>query len=332
MLLDPGLSLTLRPMRYPSFFERYKNGVKNNWTVDEVDFSSDVQDLRSKMSPAEQHLIHRLVAFFATGDSIVSNNLALNLYKHINAPEARMYLSRQIFEEALHVQFYLLLLDTYITDQDQRADAFRAVESIPSIKKKADFCLKYTDRMTKLEELKTKQDRREFLLNLYAYAGAVEGLFFFGAFAYVFFLRSRGLLNGLATGTNWVFKDESCHMEFAFECAGIIRQDEPDLFDASLERDVRQMMREALACEEQFAEDVLSQGIIGMSIPDMKQYLRFIANQRLAQMGYAPEYNAKNPFGFMDLQDVQEHANFFERKVSAYQATTEGKVEFGMDF
>ena len=120
MLLTPGLNLTLRPMAYPQFFEMYRNAIKNTWTVEEVDFSTDLVDLRSKMSDAERHLIHRLVAFFATGDSIVGNNLVLNLYKHINAPEARMYLSRQLFEEALHVQFYLTLLDTYVPDPAER--------------------------------------------------------------------------------------------------------------------------------------------------------------------------------------------------------------------
>ena len=131
MLLDPGFNLTLRPMKYPHFYDMYRNAIKNTWTVEEVDFSIDVIDLRSKMTPPERHLISRLVAFFATGDSIVSNNLVLNLYKHINSPEARMYLSRQLYEEALHVQFYLTLLDTYIPDVAEREQAFAAVENIP---------------------------------------------------------------------------------------------------------------------------------------------------------------------------------------------------------
>src|SRR3989454_10079547 len=143
MLLDQGFNLTLRPMKYPQFYEMYKNAIKNTWTVEEVDFSMDVTDLRSKMTPAERHLINRLVAFFATGDSIVSNNLVLNLYKHINAPEARMYLSRQLYEEALHVDFYLTLLDTYIAEPEEREKAFDAVENIPSIRKKAEFCFRW---------------------------------------------------------------------------------------------------------------------------------------------------------------------------------------------
>src|ERR1700757_1440744 len=145
MILDTGMNLTLRPMAYPAFYEMYRNAIRNTWTVEEVDFSTDIVDLRSRMTPAERHLINRLVAFFATGDSIVSNNLVLNLYKHINSPEARMYLSRQLYEEALHVQFYLTLLDTYVPDPEARHRAFAAVDNIPSIRAKADFCMRWLD-------------------------------------------------------------------------------------------------------------------------------------------------------------------------------------------
>jgi ribonucleoside-diphosphate reductase beta chain len=332
MLLEPGFNLTLRPMRYPHFYEMYKNAIKNTWTVEEVDFSMDVTDLRNKMTPAERHLINRLVAFFATGDSIVSNNLVLNLYKHINAPEARMYLSRQLYEEALHVQFYLTLLDTYIPDHAEREAAFSAVENIPSIRKKAEFCLKWIDSIHELEHLKTKQDRQRFLLNLICFAACIEGLFFFAAFAYVYFLRSKGLLHGLASGTNWVFRDESCHMNFAFDVVKQVRKEEADLFDADLHRQIAAMLDEAVDCEVQFAEDILSGGVPGLSVVDMRQYLEFVADQRLAMLGLTKVYNAKNPFSFMDLQDVQELTNFFERRVSAYQVAVAGDVVFNEAF
>src|ERR1041384_1208843 len=152
-LLDPGLCLTRRPMAYPSFFEQYRAAIKNTWTVEEVDFSTDVRDLNSKMTEAERHLVQRLVAFFATGDSIVANNLVLNLYKHVNAPEARMYLSRQLYEESLHVQFYLTLLDTYVPDPDARAKAFSAIENIPSIRKKGEFCFKWIDALQDMNRI-----------------------------------------------------------------------------------------------------------------------------------------------------------------------------------
>ena len=132
MLLDPGMDLTLRPMRYPQFYDRFRDAIKNTWTVEEVDLHSDLADL-GKLSPAERHLVSRLVAFFATGDTIVANNLVLNLYQHVNSPEGRLYLSRQLFEEAVHVQFYLTLLDTYVPDETERAQAFAAVDNIPSI-------------------------------------------------------------------------------------------------------------------------------------------------------------------------------------------------------
>jgi ribonucleoside-diphosphate reductase beta chain len=332
MLLDPGFDLTLRPMKYPDFYEMYRNSIKNTWTVEEVDFSTDVNDLRNKMSASERHMINRLVAFFATGDSIVSNNLVLNLYKHINSPEARMYLSRQLYEEAVHVQFYLTLLDTYIPDHNERAAAFSAVENIPSIKQKADFCMKWIDSIGELQSLKNVEDRRQFLLNLICFATCIEGMFFFAAFAYVYFLRSKGLLHGLAAGTNWVFRDESAHMAFALDVVKTVRKEEPELFDLEMERSVATMLDEAVDCEMLFAQDILSGGIAGLSIADMRQYLEFIADQRLAMLGITKVYGAKNPFSFMDLQDVQELANFFERRVSAYQVAVAGEVSFSEAF
>ena len=331
-LLDPGFDLTLRPMRYPQFYAMYRDAIRNTWTVEEVDFSLDVNDLRGKLGPAERHLVERLVAFFATGDSIVANNLVLNLYQHINAPEARMYLSRQLYEEALHVQFYLTLLDTYLPDEKARTEAFAAVENIPSIRAKAAFCFKWIDSIQNLKRIETREHRRQFLLNLICFAACIEGLFFFGAFAYVYYLRSRGLLHGLASGTNWVFRDESCHMAFAFEVIRTVRSEEPELFDADLQRDVVQMLTEAVECEMQFAADTLSGGVVGLSLKDMRQYLEYCADQRLAQLGLATHFGANNPFGFMDLQDVQEVTNFFERRVSAYQIGVEGEVAFDAAF
>ena len=317
MLLEPGFNLTLRPMKYPAFFEMYKNAIKNTWTVDEVDFTTDVTDLKSKLTENESFLIQRLVAFFATGDSIVANNLVLNLYKHINSPEARLYLSRQLYEEALHVQFYLTLLDTYIPDEKERAKAFSAIDNIPSIKKKGDFCFKWMDSIESLDTLETKEDRRKFLLNLICFATCIEGLFFFAAFAYVYYLRSKGLLQGLATGTNWVFRDESAHMEFAFGVIETVRKEEPDLFDGRMKEMVKVMLAEAIECELEFASEFLDQGIAGINTKDMRTYLEFIADQRLQRLGIEVVYGAKNPFSFMELQDTQELANFFERRVSA---------------
>lgn len=332
MILDPGFNLTLRPMKYPIFYEMYKNGIKNTWTVDEVDFSTDLVDLHHKMTPAEKHLIGRLVAFFATGDSIVGNNLVLNLYKHINSPEARLYLSRQLYEEALHVQFYLTLLDTYIPNPDERAKAFGAIDNIPSIQKKAQFCFKWIDSINELESLETIEDRRKFLMNLICFASCIEGLFFFGAFAYVYFLRSKGLLAGLASGTNWVFRDESMHIAFAYEVINTVRKEEPELFNEQMNEMIIQMLEDAIDCEMAFAQDVLDMGVAGLSQKDMRQYLEFVADQRLEALHIPPRYNVKNPFPFLELQDMQELANFFERRVSAYQVGVTGAVAFDEAF
>lgn len=331
MLLDPGMDLTLRPMRYPHFFDRFKDAIKNTWTVEEVDLHTDLSDL-DKLSPAERHLVSRLVAFFATGDTIVANNLVLNLYQHVNSPEGRLYLSRQLFEEAVHVQFYLNLLDTYVPDEQERFEAFAAVENIPSIARKAEFCFRWIDSLGDLKQLDTQADRRKFLLNLICFAACIEGLFFYGAFAYVYFLRSRGLLHGLASGTNWVFRDESMHMAFAFDVVETARREEPELFDEELGRQVREMLAEAVECETQFAEDLVGQGVPGLSLIDMREYLQHVADRRLVQLGLEPLYGSGNPFGFMELQDVQELSNFFERRVSAYQVAVPGSVSFDEDF
>ena len=331
-LLDPGFDLTLRPMRYPNFYEMYRDAIRNTWSVEEIDFSDDVTDLDRKLLPSERHLVNRLVAFFATGDSIVANNLVLNLYKHINAPEARMYLSRQLFEEAQHVQFYLTLLDNYIPDHDERHEAFAAVENIPAIRRKAEFCFKWIGQIDSLDELRTDEERKQFLLNLICFAACIEGLFFFAAFAYVYFLRSKGLLNGLAAGTNWVFRDESAHMNFAFAVIDVVRNESPHLFDEDLAERIREMIDEAIDCEHEFAMDLLGEGVPGMSTADTRTYLEFVADQRLGQLGLGQRYGAKNPFDFMELQDVQELTNFFERTVAAYQVGVEGDVSFDEDF
>ncbi|MGH3678912.1 MAG: ribonucleotide-diphosphate reductase subunit beta [Natronosporangium sp.] len=331
MLLDPGMDLTLRPMRYPQFFDRFRDAIRNTWTVEEVDLHADLADL-PKLSPAERHLVSRLVAFFATGDTIVANNLVLNLYQHINAPEGRLYLSRQLYEEAVHVQFYLNLLDTYVPDETERYQAFTAIENVPSIKRKADFCFRWVDSLFELRQLRNQQDRRAFLLNLICFAACIEGLFFYGAFAYVYFLRSRRLLHGLASGTNWVFRDESMHMAFAFDVVATLRREEPELFDSQLAEQVRRMLTEAVDCEVQFAEDLLEQGVSGLSLADMRSYLEHVADRRLTQLDLPPLYGSANPFAFMELQDVQELSNFFERRVSAYQVAVPGTVGFDDDF
>src|SRR5580698_4015696 len=229
MLLNPELDLTLRPMKYPQFFELYKNSIKNIWTTDELDFSVDFEHLRDRVTPQEAHLIKRLVAFFATADNVVAHNLVLNFYKHVNSPEFRMFLGKQLFDEMLHVETYLLLVDNYIPDMDERREAFDAYKTTPSVKRKADFCFKYMDSIEQLDKLDTDDKRRQFVENLVCFASCVEGLFFFGSFAYVYFLRNKGLLPGLATATNWIFRDETTHIEGAVQAIHGIKREYPQI-------------------------------------------------------------------------------------------------------
>jgi ribonucleoside-diphosphate reductase beta chain len=183
-----------------------------------------------------------------------------------------------------------------------------------------------------LDRIETPEQKKSFLLNLACFAACIEGLFFFAAFAYVYFLRSKGLLNGLAAGTNWVFRDESMHINFALAVIDTVREESPELFDAEFEKQIVAMMEEAVDCETAFAEDLLGQGVAGLSLKDMRSYLESVADQRLQSFGINKRYGTRNPFSFMELQDVQELANFFERKVSAYQIAVSGSVALHEEF
>jgi ribonucleoside-diphosphate reductase beta chain len=319
MLLSPELNLTLRPMQYPQFFKLYKDSIKNIWTTEEIDFSIDYEHIRDKLNPKEAHLVKRLVAFFATADNLVAHNLVLNFYKHINSPEYRMFLGKQLFDEMLHVETYLLLVDNYLPDLAERAEAFDAYKNIRSVKLKADFCFKYMDSINNLDRLDSTQKRQQFVENLICFASCVEGLFFFGSFAYVYFLRNKGLLPGLATATNWVFRDETMHIEAAMQAIQAIRSEYPELFNEELEERVEAMVEEAIEVEMAFCEDVLTFGVSGLSPKLMKEYLCYCADQRLVQLGMNKKYFAKNPLPFMVLQDVQPLTNFFEKRVTEYQ-------------
>lgn len=319
MLLNPKLNLTLRPMKYPQFFDLYKNSIKNFWTTEEIDFATDLEHLRSKITPSEAHMIKRLVAFFATADNVVAHNLVISFYKHINSPEFRMFLGKQLFDEMLHVETYLLLVDNYIPDMKERQDAFEAYQNIPSVKRKADFCFRYMDGIEQIDSLDSDEKRRAFIENLICFAACVEGLFFFGSFAYVYFLRSKGLLPGLATATNWIFRDESLHIEGAMMALNSIRSEYPHLFDKGLEERTVMMLEEAIEVEMEFCTDALGIGVTGLSEPLMREYLGYVADQRLVQMGWKPRFKTRNPFSFMLLQDTRPLTNFFEKRVTEYQ-------------
>ncbi|KAK3604924.1 hypothetical protein CHS0354_000588 [Potamilus streckersoni] len=203
----------------------------------------------------------------------------------------------------VHVEAYLLLVDNYIPDLEERRAAFSAYQEVPSVKLKADFCFKYMDAIQKIERIET----------------CIEGLFFFGSFAYVYFLRSRGLLPGLASATNWIFRDESMHIVGAMEVIKSLRVEYPECFDKDMHSRVLNMLDEAIEVEMNFCEDCLHDGVTGMSPKAMREYLMYCADQRLVQMGYEKKFKANNPFPFMVLQDVQPLTNFFEKRVTEYQ-------------
>ena len=327
MLLEPGMSLPLRPMRYPDFFERNKDAIKNTWTVDEVDFATDLTDLRSRVTPAERHLIHpagrvlrhrrfdRRATIWSSTCTSTSTRWRRGCTCRVNCTRRR--LARPVLS---HPARQL----PAGRGRAARPRSPRWTTSCRSNGRKAEFCFTWIDSIEGLDRLESRADRRAFLLNLICFAACIEGLFFFAAFVYVYFLRSKGLLHGLAAGTNWVFRDESAHMAFAFRVIDTVRREEPNLFDAELEAQVVAMLREAVACETEFARDVLGMGVAGLSLTDLRSYLEYVADRRLEALGIAPVFGSKNPFDFMDLQDVQELTNFFERRVSAYQHRRDG--------
>lgn len=332
-ILDIGRNLTLRPMQRPKYYDYYQKGVANTWSVQELDFSQDRMQLAlGKFSQGELHMLKRIVAFFATGDEIVNDNVTQNLYKHVNSPEYRMYITRQGFEEVVHVDGYLKLLDVYLDNEQERAEAFEAIDKIPSIKAKADFCYKWLDHGMKHPVLLTDKSKQDFLLSLLSFGLAVEGLFFISAFAYIYFLRSKGLAQGFAILNDWVARDESMHLEVAIELAKDIIKDYPQLWTEELKSKVKEMIQEAVKLEIDFAHDVLSESVTGLPLGQMSQYIQYTADQRLVSIGLEPVYGVTNPFDWMVMQGMQPLTNFFEKRVSEYQTGISGTVAFDEDF
>lgn len=276
-----------------------------SFALDKIDFSADLVDLSTKIIPAEKHSIICLFSFLATKNSIASNNLVFNLYKHINTPEGRLYLSHQLYKKALHAQFYQNLLNTYIPNPTERAEAFSAVENLPSIKKKTDFCLKWMNSIHNLNKIENTEDRRNFLMNMICFSTCIEGVFSSVVFAYINFIKSKGLLEELTLRANQVFKDESINMAFTVNIIETIKEEDPNVFNEQMKEMIIQMLEDAIDCEITFTEDFLSNGLAGLSLTDMRQYLEFIADQYLESLHIPARYNTKNPF---------------EKRVCTYQA------------
>ncbi|MBK7963405.1 MAG: ribonucleotide-diphosphate reductase subunit beta [Bdellovibrionales bacterium] len=310
MLLEPGLNLTLRPLKYPPFYKRFKDAIKNTWTLDDIDLSTDLIDLDSKITIHERRGLEIVLVFFTHGKQMVAGHLVEDLYRHLNCPEAKLYLSRQLFEESLHIQFYLTLLDAYLPQPERQAKILALVGKIPSISIKTQFCLKWSNSIKDLKNLNTHEDRKKFLLNLIGFSTCVEGIFFSGAFAYICFLHSKDLLPGLAIGTQRILHDERQHFNFSLDLIETIRKKDPSLFSQSLNELVVQMIEDAIECEMEFAEEIFEEEISGLALQNVRQYLEFVADQKLDALGMPVRYHVKNPFYFMDWPKHQEYPTF----------------------
>lgn len=322
-LLTPGRELTLRPMKYPGLYRRYKDAVANTWVPEEVDFSRDYEDLRD-MPEAERRAVRRLVAYFASVDNIVADGVSASLYANLRAPEARLYLARQLWEEANHEDAYMLLADTLIPDSDTRLEAFSAVHDSPVLEAKADFAYHH---------MSTDPAPREVMRTMACFAACIEGLGLWSAFALVFHFRDIGRLSGLCTVNDWIARDETGHLGFEFEVLKILRREHPDAWDGSLQAEIREMVHQAVSLEEDQADWML-EGVSGLTPERLKSYIRYIAAGNLNRMGIDVTFDApdRQPLDYMDLFGLDPLTNFFEATVTEYVDGVSGSVRFNADF
>lgn len=302
---------SLFPIKYQGLWEAFENHHRSFWTIKDVDLSRDLSDLKS-LSPQEIHYITHVLAFFAQSDNIVNENLAIRFYNEVTIPEARAFYADQIQREAIHSWMYSLLIDTYVKDAYEKAKLFNAMESVPAVKKKAEWALKWI----------SSQD--DFAKRLVAFA-IVEGVFFSGSFCAIFWFRKRGLLPGLATANNWISRDEGMHWEFAvllYKTLGLNLS----------KSDFTQIMKDAVSIEKEFVKDALPVGLIGMNSDLMCQYIEFVADLVSRKFGFEPIYESENPFDFMRMNDLESKVNFFEKRVSEYSLADSGDLSFKADF
>lgn len=288
------------PIQHPDLWQLYKQAVASFWTVEEVDLSRDLADW-AKLTPNEQHFVRHVLAFFAASDGIVNENLVERFMTAVQVAEARSFYALQIAIEAVHAEMYSLLINTYVSDPDLRADLFNAIETFPAIRKKADWAMRWTaDTAAPLAEV------------LVAFA-AVEGIYFSGSFAAIFWLKKRGLMPGLTTSNLFISRDEGLHVQFATTLFAKFSVGRP-----SAARIV-QIVTEAVAIEQEFLCEALPVELLGMNSALMRQYIEYVADRLLLMLGVREHYNTKNPFDFMDNISMENKSNFFEHRVSEYQ-------------
>jgi len=285
------------PINYPKIWEMYKKHEASFWTAEEIDLGDDMKDWNA-MNDGERHFISHILAFFAASDGIVNENLAVNFMSEVQLPEARCFYGFQIMMENIHSETYALLIDTYIKDTTEKNRLFHAIETVPCVKKKGEWALKWIENGT-------------FAERLVAFA-AVEGIFFSGSFCSIFWLKKRGLMPGLTFSNELISRDEGMHCEFACLLYG--------MFKNKLSQEaVTAIIADAVEIEKEFVSEALPVSLIGMNAKLMSQYIEFVADRWLGELGYDKLYGASNPFDFMEMISLQGKTNFFEKRVGDYQ-------------
>lgn len=287
----------LLPIKYPEIWEMYKKSEASFWTAEEIDLSDD-QKHWDNLNSGERHFISHILAFFAASDGIVNENLAVNFMSEVQLPEARCFYGFQIMMENIHSETYALLIDTYIKDPEEKDRLFHAVETVPCVRRKAEWALRWIEGGS-------------FAERLVAFA-AVEGIFFSGSFCSIFWLKKRGLMPGLTFSNELISRDEGMHCEFACLLYKMLK-------NKLSEEVVQGIIRDAVEIEKEFVTDALPVALIGMNAKLMSQYIEFVADRWLQELGYAKIYNATNPFDFMEMISLQGKTNFFEKRVGDYQ-------------
>ena len=297
------------PIEHQDIWDYYEIELESMWTVKEVDLSKDLDHWNNKLTDNERFFIKNVLAFFAASDGIVNENLAENFLKEVQYTEAKFFYGFQVMMENIHSHMYSLLIDTYIKDTKERNECFKAIEYMPPVKKKAEWALKWIES-------------ESFAERLVAFA-AVEGIFFSGSFCSIFYLKSRGLMPGLCDSNAFISRDESLHCDFAIHLLNNHIVNKP-----SKER-IREIFLSALEIEKEFITESLPVSLIGMNAELMKQYLEFVVDGLLTQMECEREFNAKNPFDFMNQIALKTKQNFFEGRSTEYKAADlSGPISF----
>lgn len=299
LLKESRRRFVLFPIQYHEIWQMYKKAEASFWTAEEMDLSKDIHDWNNRLNDNERHFVSHVLAFFAASDGIVNENLVERFSNEVQVAEARCFYGFQIMMENIHSETYSLLIDTYIKDAAQREYLFDAIETIPCVKRKAEWALKWIS-----------DDRSTFAERLVAFA-AVEGIFFSGSFASIFWLKKRGLMPGLTFSNELISRDEGMHTDFAcLLFSHLKRRPHPNT--------IERIITEAVKIEQEFLTDALPVGLIGMNAKLMCQYIEFVADRLLVSLGNEKVYNVTNPFDFMDMISLQGKTNFFEKRVSDY--------------